>query len=67
MIKQLPNGKWRLFSADGKKNLGTYDSRDGAVKREKQVQYFKAMKKVDEIAWGAIEHSEKISKILRRR
>jgi len=32
--------KYRLYSKKGK-NLGTYDSRAGAEKRERQVQYFK--------------------------
>lgn len=34
--------KYRLYSKKGK-NLGTYDSRAGAEKREKQVNYFKHM------------------------
>jgi hypothetical protein len=34
--------KFRLYSKKGK-NLGTYDSRAGAEKREKQVNYFKHM------------------------
>lgn len=33
-------GQYRLYSKKGK-NLGTYPSRAGAEKREKQVQYFK--------------------------
>jgi hypothetical protein len=46
IIKKLPNGKYRLYSKkkakDGKrKNLGTYDTKEDAKKREKQVQYFK--------------------------
>jgi len=46
IIQKLPDGKYRLYSKkkgpDGKrKNLGTYDSRAGAEKREKQVQFFK--------------------------
>jgi len=38
------NGKYRLVSHTGK-NLGTYSSRAGAEKREKQVVYFKNKKK----------------------
>ena len=34
------DGKYRLLSKKGK-NLGTYDTRQGAIDREKQVQYFK--------------------------
>lgn len=39
-IRKLENGKYRLYSKSGK-NLGTYDTRAGAEKREQQVQYFK--------------------------
>lgn len=46
--------KWCLFSKkktkDGKrKKLGCYPTRAGAVKREKQVQYFKHMKEEQEL------------------
>lgn len=41
VIRKLPSGKYRLYSKDGKKNLGTYDTKAGAEKRERQVQYFK--------------------------
>jgi CubicO group peptidase (beta-lactamase class C family) len=34
-------GGYRLLSKHGDKNLGTYPSRAGAEKRERQVQYFK--------------------------
>src|SRR6056300_1967606 len=37
------DGKYRLLSKKGK-NLGTYDTKQGAIDREKQVQYFKHMK-----------------------
>ena len=33
--------KWRLYSEKGR-NLGTYSSKAGAVKRENQVNYFKS-------------------------
>ena len=39
-IKKLPNGKYRVLSEKGK-NLGTSDTRSGAEKRLKQVEYFK--------------------------
>lgn len=42
IIRKLDNGKYRLYSKKGK-NLGTYDTRSGAEKREQQVQYFKHM------------------------
>jgi hypothetical protein len=38
-IKKVKEG-YRLVSKKGK-NLGTYDTKEGAEKRERQVQYFK--------------------------
>lgn len=35
------DGKWRLVSKQSGKNLGTYDTKAGAEKREREVQYFK--------------------------
>jgi hypothetical protein len=49
-IIKLPSGEYRLLSHTGK-NLGTFDSKEAAEKREKQVQYFKAK------ASGAIEEA----------
>ena len=43
-IRELPNGKYRVLSQKGK-NLGTYDSREDAEKRLKQVEYFKYLDK----------------------
>ena len=40
IIRKVKDG-YRLYSKDGKKNLGTYPTRAGAEKRERQVQYFK--------------------------
>jgi hypothetical protein len=40
IIRKLDSDKYRLYSHSGK-NLGTYDTRAGAEKRERQVQYFK--------------------------
>lgn len=40
-ITKLPSGKYRLVSHSGK-NLGTFDTKEEAKHREKQVQYFKA-------------------------
>lgn len=42
-IVKLGDNKFRLVSKKTGKNLGTYPSRAGAEKREKQVQYFKHM------------------------
>ena len=45
--------KYRLVSKHGNKNLGTYDTRAGAEKRERQVQYFKhANENLNEFAPG---------------
>ena len=46
MIRKLKSGEYRLYSRkkgeDGKrKNLGTFQSRAGAEKHEREVQYFK--------------------------
>ena len=50
-------GKYCLFSKKTKKNLGCYPTRAGAVKREKQVQYFKHMSEdmpANNVGGGAI-------------
>jgi hypothetical protein len=41
-IKKVKGG-YQLRSKDSKKNLGTYPTKAGAQKRERQVQYFKHM------------------------
>jgi hypothetical protein len=41
-IKKI-DGQYRLVSKKTGRNLGTYDSRAGAERRERQVQYFKHM------------------------
>ncbi len=47
MIRKLKSGKYRLYSRSldphtGKhRNLGTFDTREAAVKHEREVQYFK--------------------------
>jgi len=40
-IRKIGPNKWRLYSKDGKKNLGTFDSLEAAKKHEREVQYFK--------------------------
>lgn len=43
MIKK--NGdKYELWSKDGSKKLGEFDSKKAAEKREKEIQYFKYLK-----------------------
>lgn len=50
MIRKTKKG-YVLYSKDGSKNLGgPYRSRAQAVKRERQVQYFKHKEDVD--GWG---------------
>jgi hypothetical protein len=47
MIRKLKSGQYRLYSRKpdpktGKRhNLGTFDTRAGAEKHEREVQYFK--------------------------
>lgn len=35
-------GKWVLYTADGSKKLGTFDTKEEAEDRERQIQYFKS-------------------------
>jgi hypothetical protein len=47
MIRKLHSGKYRLYSrkidprTGRRHNLGTFDSRDAALRHERAVQYFK--------------------------
>jgi hypothetical protein len=47
MIRKLKSGKYRLYSRainskTGKhRNLGTFDSKEAAMKHEREIQYFK--------------------------
>jgi hypothetical protein len=46
MIRKLAGqNKWRLYSLKTGKNLGTYNTKAGAVNREKQVNFFKRLRK----------------------
>lgn len=40
VIKKMPSGKWQVQSMKGK-SLGTYDTKEEAVERLRQVEYFK--------------------------
>jgi len=44
IIRKLPNGKWTVMSLNGKP-LGEYDTKSQAVKRLRQIEYFKNHKK----------------------
>jgi hypothetical protein len=47
MIRKLKTGQYRIYSLSinpktGKRrNLGTFDTREAAVRHEQQIQYFK--------------------------
>jgi hypothetical protein len=47
MIRKLKSGEYRLYSkkidpkTGKRKNLGTFNTREGAEKHERAVQYFK--------------------------
>jgi hypothetical protein len=46
VIRKLPNqNKWRLYSEKTHKKLGTFQSRESAIKREMQINFFKYMEK----------------------
>lgn len=64
IIRKLPNGKYKLVSKkkdkNGKRrNLGEFDSLEGAKKRERQIQYFKHQHNEDHLT------EDKDTKILR--
>lgn len=42
-IKQ-EGSQWVLYSSDGSKKLGSFPSKEAAMKRERQIQYFKHVK-----------------------
>jgi hypothetical protein len=52
MIRKVGE-KWVLFSSDGKKQLGEFDSKEAALKRERQIQFFKHQKADLAVAEGA--------------
>jgi len=37
--------KWVLYSKDGSKKLGVFKTKDAALKRERQISYFKHLAK----------------------
>lgn len=50
MIVHMADGRYRLYSrkvnprTGHRRNLGTYGTREEALRRERQVQYFKHLK-----------------------
>ncbi|MCX6815431.1 MAG: hypothetical protein NT120_01085 [Candidatus Aenigmarchaeota archaeon] len=45
MVIKKVGKKYVLFSHDGKKKLGIFSSYEKALKRERQIQFFKHMRK----------------------
>jgi hypothetical protein len=47
MIRKLQSGKYRLYSRSinpktgRRRNLGTFDTKEKALKHEREIQYFK--------------------------
>jgi hypothetical protein len=60
-IRQLPSGKYRVFSEKGK-NLGTFDSHSAAKKHLREIEYFKHkdnndtidLTKMDDLTYSAL-------------
>ena len=44
MIIKLPSGGYQLLSKKSRKNLGKFKTIGEAMRREKQIQYFKRKK-----------------------
>jgi len=49
MIKN-EDGKWKLYTKDGSRVLSTHSSKEDAEKREKQINFFKALETHPELA-----------------
>ncbi|MBI2663311.1 hypothetical protein HYX15_02145 [Candidatus Woesearchaeota archaeon] len=45
MVIKKEGYKWVLYSKDKNKKLGEFKTKKDALKREKQIQYFKHLKK----------------------
>ena len=45
MIKKV-GSKWILYSKDGTKKLGEFKTKEEAIRREKQINYLKYLKRV---------------------
>ena len=54
VIKKVEN-RWCIFSEDGSKRLGCFDSKDKALKRLRQIEHFK---KAREESTGGDDHFE---------
>ena len=45
MVIKKKGYKWILYTKDGKKKLGEFKTKTDALKRERQIQFFKHLKK----------------------
>jgi flagellin-specific chaperone FliS len=63
-IKKLPNGKWQVVSIKGKP-LGTYKTKEEAVKRLRQIEFFKHKKASKEEDFNPASYSS-IVRFLRK-
>lgn len=52
-IRKLPNGKWVVKSRKGK-TLGTYDTKELAVKRLRQIEFWKHKKASDDSSYSSV-------------
>jgi hypothetical protein len=59
MIRQLPDGRYRLYSlkvdprTGRRRNLGTYSTLEEAERRERQVQFFKHRRLARPTTWSS--------------
>jgi len=44
MVLKKEKGQWVLYSRKIHRKLGTFKTKKAAIKREKQIQYFKQLK-----------------------
>ena len=52
LVIRKKGARWCLYSKDGKQSLGCYDTKEGAERRERQVQYFKHLQGADMKEWN---------------
>ena len=45
MVIKKERYKWILYTKDGKKVLGTFRTKKDALKRERQIVYFKSLRR----------------------
>ena len=57
MIKK-EGEKYVVYSEDGKKKLGSYNTEEESKKRLKQVEYFKHTKESVDIVWEAVDYTQ---------